>query len=535
MALQPYTAEDFVIAPLVSKKRVKTKEQEIETEELEQWERGTRMPPKVDADCQTELIEVDESEVDLTGFIGRVVPIMLDQLSKTTRAFQFYEATWEDDNQLNLLLHTLSPPVVEEEFETTVKGEDFFAGGDKVQTVKLQATAACWNSSGALLAVGYSRLSHDCWCSHRGVLRVYRLFRREPKPYELEVEGCITALRFHTIEPNILVGASFNGQMFMWDLNRPDPLVSASVIDEYLHSEAISSVIWPATGVEEPMLLSLGADGKVLHWHESLEFPKRGFLVRSKGTVEGGYCMSSFPDDTSVVVVGSETGRVFKLNIPAAKTGKLPAGGMKWKPEAEFILNNAVSAHRQQLKALAERYCQDTGRREVDPISLLNCKPELSILYSNSVSFAYEQHDGKVTGVSCSPFQRNLFATASSDGTVRIYTLLQAKALMVLQPQIKVRLTAVSWSSSRPTLIAVGASNSCVYLYDFSKNKAQPQSFLEGDGRSAVTQVAFSKTQRDFLAVAYYSGEVRVFQLSHGLTTLQSDDLRVLRDLMETD
>lgn len=399
--------------------------------------------------------------------------------------------------------------------------------------MKLQATAACWNSSGALLAVGYSRVGHECWCAHRGILRVYRLFRREPKPYEIEVEGCLTSLRFHSIEPNLLVGATFNGQMFLWDLNRPDPLVASTVVDEYLHSEAVSSIIWPATGVEEPMLLTLGADGKVLHWDNSLEFPLRGFLVRSKGTVEGGFCMSSFPDDISTIVVGSETGRVFKLNIPAPKTAKLPSGGMKWRREAEFILNNAVSAHRQQLKALAERYCQDTGRREVDAVSLFNCKPELSILYSNSVSFAYEQHDGKVTGVSCSPFQRNLFVTSSTDGTARLYSLLQAKALLVLQPLTNVRLTSVSWSLSKPTLLALGASNSCVYLYDFSKSNSLPHSFLEGDGRAAVTQVAFSKTQRDFLAVAYSSGEVRVFQLAHSLTTLQPEDLRVLRDLLD--
>lgn len=88
MALQVYTAEEFDIAPLESKKRVKTKEQEAETDELEQWERGTRMQPNIDAECQTELVEVDEAEIDLSDFIHRVAPIMLDQLAKTTRAFQ---------------------------------------------------------------------------------------------------------------------------------------------------------------------------------------------------------------------------------------------------------------------------------------------------------------------------------------------------------------------------------------------------------------------------------------------------------------
>jgi WD40 repeat protein len=362
---------------------------------------------------------------------------------------------------------------------------------------------------------------------------VYRLFRRELKPYELEVEGCVTALSFHAVEPNLLVGATFNGQMFLWDLNNPDPLVGASVIDEYFHSEAVNSLLWPATGTENPMLLSLGSDGKVLHWHQSLQYPLRGLLVRSKGTVEGGCSMSCFPEDTSSLVVGSETGRVFKVNIPAPKSGKLPAGGMKWKADAEFILNNAVSAHRQQLKATTERYCQDTGRREVEASSIFSSKPELSILYSNSVSFAYEQHDGKVTGVTCSPFQRNLFATASLDGTARIYSLLQAKALFVLQPQLKARLTAISWSLSRPALLAVGASNSNVYLYDFSKSKAQWHSCLEGDSRASVTHLAFSKSQRDFLGVAYSSGEVRVFQLAHSLSTLQAEDARVLRDLVD--
>jgi hypothetical protein len=86
--LQASFAEAVDVPPIVSAKRIKTKDAEIETDEVEQWERGTRMAGRTDAECQTEVIEIEETEVDLSEFMRKVGPLMLDQLARTTRAFQ---------------------------------------------------------------------------------------------------------------------------------------------------------------------------------------------------------------------------------------------------------------------------------------------------------------------------------------------------------------------------------------------------------------------------------------------------------------
>lgn len=48
-------------------------------------------------------------------------------------------------------------------------------------------------------------------------------------------------LGFHPQNPNILAGGGFNGQIFIWNLENPDPLVFSSQIGELQgHKEVVS-------------------------------------------------------------------------------------------------------------------------------------------------------------------------------------------------------------------------------------------------------------------------------------------------------
>ena len=49
----------------------------------------------------------------------------------------------------------------------------------------------------------------------------------------------------------------------------------------------------------------------------------------------------------------------------------------------------------------------------------------LGTLVSNCIIFSYESHIGQITSLDQSPAYRNALASASTDGTVRLYSTLQ--------------------------------------------------------------------------------------------------------------
>jgi WD40 repeat protein len=49
------------------------------------------------------------------------------------------------------------------------------------------------------------------------------------------------SLSFHPTKPSLLVGGSYNGEIFLWNLSKDeDMVVSWSKIDDYYHKESIT-------------------------------------------------------------------------------------------------------------------------------------------------------------------------------------------------------------------------------------------------------------------------------------------------------
>jgi WD40 repeat protein len=75
-----------------------------------------------------------------------------------------------------------------------------------------------------------------------------RGFSGETPTTTIETDVCITALEFHPTKPSWLIGGSFNGEIFLWDLAREDAaaeqLLAKSSVDEYFHRECVSQFLW---------------------------------------------------------------------------------------------------------------------------------------------------------------------------------------------------------------------------------------------------------------------------------------------------
>ena len=49
------------------------------------------------------------------------------------------------------------------------------------------------------------------------------------------------SLEFHPTKPSWLVGGSFNGEIYIWDLSKEeDNIIGKSSIDDYFHREAVT-------------------------------------------------------------------------------------------------------------------------------------------------------------------------------------------------------------------------------------------------------------------------------------------------------
>ena len=166
-------------------------------------------------------------------------------------------------------------------------------------------------------------------------MSTWGIFRREfdaKKPNKtIEVNNCLTTIEFHPNDPLILAGGTINGEIYLWNIDSEESLISSSAIDEYYHREAITRIAWVkyeslTSLAVSYCIMSVSTDAKILVWRltDKLRFPAKGHLLARKrdgemGTVGGtsftkvGFGAGGQEDST--FIVGTEGGSIFKCNI----------------------------------------------------------------------------------------------------------------------------------------------------------------------------------------------------------------------------
>jgi len=273
------------------------------------------------------------------------------------------------------------------------------------------------------------------------------------------------------------------------DTSQPDGLeiVCESERDGKSHTDPVYDVKWLThrgkQGRETFQLVTVCGDGKVLVWNtatkrgdttlvlaaryaiSSSDVPSR--TMKTNFQIELGItCMSFSSEDEDTFVVGTDTGAVLKCSLLSGSKG-----------QANVDLENSC------------------------------------------VTLALESHKGPVYSVSCSPFHRNLVLTCSTDGSVRVYSMLEVKPLLILDPGVGY-LFDVAWSSKggRPMVFSVTAADGHVLVYDLHENQHSPVEVLEDNNKGASVYCAANTAQRPrYLASGDSAGVVKVWNLSNGL------------------
>ncbi|KAM3911742.1 cytoplasmic dynein 2 intermediate chain 2 [Leptodactylus fuscus] len=424
---------------------------------------------------------------DVGKFLQRVEEDMIRELKKNWRshAFDGFEVTWEEQNPQVSCLHTLQYPDVVAE--------------------NLQVTSVTWNVTGSVIACSYGRLGDGDWSTEKSYVCTWNLDRRGFNPNHpdivIDVPSSVMCLAFHPSRPSLITGGLFNGEVLVWDTSRTDdPLIGRTGLSIDSHMDAVYQVGWlqDTPQSHRHQILSVSSDGKILVW----QMEKEGELTLHNGfalvaqqipsnskiskhgrgdSAVGVTCLSSSHFDPSVFVVGVEGGYSLKCSTAVQKAA---------------LTHMAASV---PLKAPAQ--------------------------------FTFSPHGGPVYCVDCSPFHRNLFLSAGTDGHAHLYSMLQEQPLTSLQLSQKY-LFSIQWSPVRPLVFAAASGEGELLLFDFTKSSQKPSlSIKQTSNEKPVYCLAFNRAQTQLLAAGDATGVVKIWQLNSDFTEQRAREMTLLDEL----
>uniref|UniRef100_A0A8C9GN42 Cytoplasmic dynein 2 intermediate chain 2 n=2 Tax=Piliocolobus tephrosceles TaxID=591936 RepID=A0A8C9GN42_9PRIM len=448
----------------------------------------------VDAQVQTEApvpVSVQPlSRYDvprLAAFLRRVEAMVIRELNKNwqSHAFDGFEVNWTEQQQMVSCLYTLGYP--------------------PAQAQGLHVTGISWNSTGSVVACAYGRLDHGDWSTLKSFVCAWNLDRRGLSPRQpsavVEVPSAVLCLAFHPTQPSHVAGGLYSGEVLVWDLSRPeDPLLWRTGLTDDTHTDPVSQVAW----LPEPehshrfQVLSIATDGKVLLW--------RGVGAGQLQLTEGfALVMQQLPRST----------KLKKHPRGETEVGATAVAFSSFDPRL-FILGTEGGFPLKCSLAAGE--------------AALTRMPS-SVPLRAPAQFTFSPHGGPIYAVSCSPFHRNLFLSAGTDGHVHLYSMLQAPPLTSLQLSLKY-LFAVRWSPVRPLVFAAASGEGDVQLFDLQKSSQKPTVLIkQTQDESPVYCLEFNSQQTQLLAAGDAQGTVKVWQLSTEFTEQgprEAEDLDLL-------
>ncbi|XP_070707143.1 cytoplasmic dynein 2 intermediate chain 2 [Pempheris klunzingeri] len=418
----------------------------------------------------------DETEPpDLKDFLQRVEDMVNRQLDRNARshAFDGFQVNWEDHSNLVSCLHCLQHPSAQE------RG--------------LHVTSVSWSCTGSVIACAYGRIDDGDWSTERSYVCTWNLDRRALNPKQadlvIDVPTAVTALCCHPNQPALIAGGLHSGEVVVWDTSRTqDPVLVQSGMSADSHREPVYQVAWvPQQKKGEYGVLSASPGGRVLLWtvdsdqgrlvlnaayalvrqqvpHSSSSSSK----ARGSSTV-GVTSLALSPWDSDTFLVGSEGGLLLRCSFSSQTLAAAPSEGQSVTPRAPVV-------------------------------------------------FSFRPRSSPIHSIHCSPFHRNLFVSAGTDGLAHVHSLLQPNPLLSVRVSDSF-VFQVQWSPTRPLVFAAATGQGEVQIFDLGRRSLRPAATIAQEGAGqAATCLAFNCPNPHLLAVGKTDGTVGVWQLSVDLT-----------------
>jgi WD40 repeat protein len=461
-------------------------------------------------------------------FLQSVGPAMLEALSVPTIPRYLSAAGMSSDKDLAELLHSLTvpftaPSTAASEQNASMSEEDpaekaRVARLKKFQsksadtpstslpssapsaTNSLDCTCVAFNSTGNVVAVGYSRPSVTTICNEPSLIAVWNLRRRTldvSRPdLSFETSSYVTALAFHPTNPAILLAGTFHGEVIVYDASATSDaalLFASQMNDERSHRESvtfISVLVRDDDKDRDLQLVSASQDGKVVVWvaeRDTMQLrPIASLSVVKRGGLSLGISSAAFQSmgraatvQTSLFV-GCEMGDVARCALSVSS------------------VSSSTSSLMEDAKSCAQ------------------------LFYS-------PPHIGPVMDVSCSPFHRHIFLTCGADGVVRLWSSLSPQApRLTLEPVQGQPVLAVCFSPVRPLVFACALASGRVLVYDLGDSQLRPVCVLDGSTAGVCWRVRFNEHDARVLATVHADGSCKVWRLPDGLVDVEPGEVESL-------
>mmetsp|Transcript_24966 Transcript_24966/g.81789 ORF Transcript_24966/g.81789 Transcript_24966/m.81789 type:complete len:774 (+) Transcript_24966:69-2390(+) len=327
-------------------------------------------------------------------------------------------------------------------------------------TAGRNVSTMAWNKARKdLLAVGYGEF--DFLKQKEGMVAFWSLKNPEHPERTFTTQFGVTALDFSAMNPNLLAVGLYDGTVSVYDVRAPtDKPVLESGHTGGKHSDPVWKLRWVQSGSEQSeSLVSISTDGRVTQWSikKGLEFMdlmklKRVARARGGGKQEAfisrrssGMCLDFCPRDSSVYLAGTEDGHIHKC----------------------------------------------------------------SCSYSEQYLDSYFAHAGPVYSIAWSPYVHNLFLSASSDWTIKLWQEERESPLLTFQSGNE-DVTDMCWSPSNSTVFGSVTADGRVEVWDISTNTLKPVLSQTTDAK--LSCLLFSEAS-PVLVCGGDTGSVHVYRL----------------------
>lgn len=434
-------------------------------------------------------------EEKLAKFMESSEQYLLSILHKNSRnnLFDNYQPNWSRRSTELSFVYTLSSPLSIEH--------------------DLHALDVSWNSTGTMLAVAYGRLDISGWCSSSGYVCIWNIARPdldEHSPhYTLELDTYTTRVQFHPTQALMLAVGTYSGDVVVFP-NVSENQSHSTSHGTFSHRDPISSLEW-VQNLQEPReayryaLCAGSQDCSVSIWTitNKLKAPLAIYTIHNRRHLNTGVAAVTFSRSADVQSKGVNAPSMDSAIIVGLESGEVGRG---------------------RTGLLSSTPLEDEDGKAVTP------NP------SELVLDWMENHCGPVQAISSSPFFRHLFLSCSSDGTARLYNLMESHSQLTLEPSSDTKhfLYDAQFSPFRPSVVALASRSSYLHIYDLQKSKAKPLYSTEaGVDGAPVVCVKFCNASADWIATADTRGNARIWKVPTEMTQQSELERSAIRAVHE--
>jgi ribosome assembly protein RRB1 len=266
--------------------------------------------------------------------------------------------------------------------------------------------------------------------------------------------------------------------------------------------------------------------------------------------------------ESKTIPLNSTANRIRTHQIPSAELGRPPTTLTATMTESSNVVIHDVTPHlasfdnpgtvisAQQNKPLSTVRAHKSEGYAVDwsptvPGGKLLTGDNDGLIYMTSRtdgggwvtdSRAFQGHKSSVEEIQWSPSEQSVFASASSDGTVRVWDVRSKSRAPAITVQVSdYDVNVMSWSRQTSHLLASGADDGTWAVWDLRQWKAdahKPQPLASFSyHKEQVTSVEWHPTDDSIMAVAAGDNTVTLWDLAVELDDEESKDTAGVRDV----